>query len=67
MPKLLKIVFTFKFHPLHAKISTPTGTPVPDKRVKELSSNEYLYSNITPLAAQRFIIYNEIVIEASSN
>ena len=40
MPKLLKIVFTFKFHPLHAKISTPTGTPVPDEKVKELSSNE---------------------------
>ena len=38
MPKLLKIVFTFKFHPLHAKISTPTGTPIPDKKVKELSS-----------------------------
>ena len=38
MPKLLKIVFTFKFHPLHAKISTPTGTPVPDEKVKELSS-----------------------------
>ena len=38
MPKVLKIVFTFKFHPLHAKISTPTGTPVPDKKVKELSS-----------------------------
>ena len=40
MPKLLKIVFTFKFHPLHAKISTPTGTPVPDEKVKELSSIE---------------------------
>ena len=38
MPKLLKIVFTFKFHPLHAKISTQTGTPVPDEKVKELSS-----------------------------
>ena len=40
MPKLLKIVFTFKFHLLHANISTPTGTPVPDKKVKELSSND---------------------------
>ena len=39
MPKLLKIVFTFKFHPLHAKISTPTRMPVPDEKVKELSSN----------------------------
>ena len=38
MPKLFKIVFTFKFHPLHAKISTVTGTPVPDEKVKELSS-----------------------------
>ena len=38
MPKLLKIVFTFKFHPFHAKISTPTGTPIPDEKVKELSS-----------------------------
>ena len=38
MPKLLKTVFTFKFHPLHAKISIPTGTPVPDKKVKVLSS-----------------------------
>ena len=42
MPKLLKIVFTFKFHPLHAKISTPTGTPVPDEKVKELSSTVFL-------------------------
>ena len=40
MPKVLKIVFTFKFHPLHAKISTPTGTPVPDEKVKELSSDD---------------------------
>ena len=38
MPKLLKTVFAFKFNPLHAKISTPTGTPIPDKKVKELSS-----------------------------
>ena len=37
MEKQLKIVFTFKFHPLHLKISTPTGTPVPDEKVKELS------------------------------
>ena len=41
MPKLHKIVFTFKFHPLHAKISTPTGTPVPDEKVKELSSIDW--------------------------
>ena len=39
MPKLLEIVFTFKSHPLHAKISTQTGMPVPDEKVKELSSN----------------------------
>jgi len=39
MPKLRKKVFTFKFHPLHAKISTPTGTPVPDEKVKELFSS----------------------------
>ena len=45
MPKLLKIVFTFKFHPLHAKISTPTGTPVPDEKVKELSSIEKILQN----------------------
>ena len=38
MPKLLKIVFKFKFHPLHAKISTPTGTAVPVEKVKEISS-----------------------------
>ena len=30
MQKLLKKVFTFKFYPLHAKISTTTRTPVPD-------------------------------------
>ena len=41
MPKLLKIVFTFKFPPLHAKISTPTGKPVPDEKVKELSSSNF--------------------------
>ena len=35
IPKLLKIVFTFKFHPLHAKISTPTGTAVPDEKSKK--------------------------------
>ena len=39
MPRLFKIVFTFEFHPLHAKIWTPTGTPVPDEELKELSSN----------------------------
>ena len=38
MPKLIKIVNTFKFNQLHAKISTPTGTPVPDEKAKELSS-----------------------------
>ena len=42
MPKLLKIVFTLKFHPLHAKISTPTGTPVPDEKVKEISSSVWV-------------------------
>ena len=26
------------------KISTPTGTPVPDEKVKELSSNKALHS-----------------------
>ena len=46
MPKLLKIVFTFKFHPLHAKISTPTGTPVHDEKVKELSSINGTFPNV---------------------
>ena len=31
--------FTFAMH--SHKISTPTGTPLPDEKVKELSSNEY--------------------------
>jgi len=39
MPKLHKIVFTLKFHPLHAKISTPTGTAVPVEKEKEMSSS----------------------------
>ena len=39
MPKLHKIVFTFKFHPFHTKISTLTGTAVPVEKVKEISSN----------------------------
>ena len=47
MLKLLKIVFTFKFHPLHAEISTPTGTPVPDKKVKKLS---YIGQNTPKIA-----------------
>ena len=46
MPKLLKIVFTFKSHPLHAKISTQTGMPVPDEKVKELSSNHMGHGGI---------------------
>ena len=46
MPKLLKTVFTFKFHPSHANISTPTGTPIHDKKVKELSSIEKIGKHI---------------------
>jgi len=40
MQKLPKIVITLKFHPLHTKISTSKGTPVPVEKVKELSSSE---------------------------
>ena len=55
MPKLLKIVFTFKLHPLHANISTPTGTPVPDEKVKELSSIN-LFLRICPSGSALFDI-----------
>ena len=45
---LLKIVFIFKFHQLHAKISTPTGTPVPDEKVKEFSSTGRIADFVVP-------------------
>ena len=63
MPKLLKIVSTFKFHPLRAKIITPTGTPVPDEKVKELSSIDRwslrsisLYSHPCPFLSYEWML-----------
>ena len=52
MPKLHKIGFTFKFHPLHAKISTPTATHVPDEKVKELSSRDTIESKLSVAGIQ---------------
>ena len=54
MPKQLKIVLTFKFHPLHAKISTPTVTPVPDEKVKELFSYVSIFDYMFPLSVGVF-------------
>ena len=56
MPKLLKIVFTFKLHPLHANISTPTGTPVPDENVKELSSIDRRAFSLHPQCLREEIV-----------
>ena len=68
MPKLHKIVLTFKFHPLHAKISTPTGTAIPFEKIKGISSfrplsNENLFEklaawmwSVLPFFIKKFVV-----------
>ena len=42
MPKLAKMIIALKFCSLHTEISKPTGTTVPDKKVKEISSTDVI-------------------------
>ena len=47
MAKLPKTVIAFKFHPLHAKTSTPIGPAVPVGKSKEFPSVIGSQSSIT--------------------
>ena len=48
MPKLPKRVFTFKFRPLHTKLSIQTGTAIPVEKVTEIASSESIKNRLAP-------------------